>query len=162
MTNHITLRDPKPGDMGWIIHRHGVLYAQEYGWDLTYEAAVAAIVARFALKNDPACERGWIAEWDGAVVGSIFLVRQSDDVAKLRLLYVEPSARGHGLGKQLIATCLQFAREAGYKKVTLWTYRVLEAARHLYTAAGFELVEEEIHDAFGKNNLTSETWELEL
>lgn len=153
------LRTHQPGDMGWVVHRHGILYAQEYGWDEQFEALVAEIVAQFIKNFDPTRERCWIAELDGENVGSVFLVKASETTAKLRLLLVDPKARGLGIGSRLVEECIGFARRAGYRKITLWTNSVLLAARHIYQKAGFRLLHAEAHHSFG-HDLTGETWEI--
>src|SRR6267154_1495205 len=156
-----TIRPLKVGDIGWITHRQGILYSQEYGWDATYEALVAEILAGFVKNFDSAMERGWVAERAGGIIGSVFLVRASADVAKLRLLYVEPTARGLGLGRRLVQECIGFARTKGYKTLTLWTNDVLVSARRIYQGAGFQLTKEERHHSFGKD-LVGQTWDLAL
>ncbi|HEX6443710.1 MAG TPA: helix-turn-helix domain-containing GNAT family N-acetyltransferase [Streptosporangiales bacterium] len=191
----LRLRDLRPGDLGWVVARNGALYAQEYGWDQTYEALVASIVAEFGAHHDPERERGWVAELDGTPVGAVFCVSAhsaapgtpagahsatpgtpagahsaapgtpaegpGEDTAKLRLLLVEPSARGHGVGTALVDACLEFARRVGYRRMVLWTNDVLTAARRIYQRAGFELIEKESHRSFGKD-LVGETWARDL
>jgi DNA-binding MarR family transcriptional regulator/GNAT superfamily N-acetyltransferase len=156
-----TFRDLRPGDIGWVIHRHGALYAAEYGWDVTFEALVAKVCAEFVENFDPAKERAWIAELDGRIVGSVFLVKKTDEIAKLRLLYVEPDARGRGIGRRLAEECISHARAVGYRRMELWTNDVLTSARKIYQAVGFKLVQSEPHQSFGKD-LLGETWELGL
>jgi DNA-binding MarR family transcriptional regulator/N-acetylglutamate synthase-like GNAT family acetyltransferase len=155
------LHAPQPGDLGWVVHRHGALYAREYGYDDEFEGLVAQIVARFVQRYDAKRERCWIAERDGENIGCVFLVKKSPTVAQLRLLLVEPAARGSGLGTRLVGECVRFARQAGYQKLVLWTQSELAAARRLYEAAGFRLTSSERHHNFGKS-LVAEIWELVL
>ncbi len=162
-TGTLSIRtDLNPGDLGWVAHRHGVLYAREYGWNVQFEALVASIVAGFGEHHDPTSERCWFAEIDGRIVGTVFLVRNSETIGQLRLMLVEPEFRGRGIGTRLIQECLDFAREAGYRTVKLWTNSVLVDARRLYEKVGFRLVESEPYKAFGKDDLVSEFWEIEV
>ena len=155
------IRPPEAGDIGWIIHRQGVLYNQEYGWDEQFEALVGEIASRFVQNFDAKHERCWIAEREGEIIGSVFCAKKSATVAQLRLLYVEPSARGLGVGTRLVDECVAFARRAGYRKMTLWTNGVLHSARHIYQRAGFVKVAEKSHHSFG-HDLVSQTWQLAL
>ena len=158
----LTMRNElRPGDLGWIVHRHGRIYAEEFGWNTDFEALVAEIAGKIAQSFDPARERIWIAELDGRFAGCVFLVRNTAEQAKLRLLIVEPDARGHRIGKRLVDECIRFAREAGYRSITLWTNDVLTGARRIYANAGFTCVAAEPAPAFGQD-LVSETWELVL
>jgi DNA-binding MarR family transcriptional regulator/N-acetylglutamate synthase-like GNAT family acetyltransferase len=158
----VSLRRLRPGDVGWIIHRQAALYTQEYGWDWTYEGLASRILGAFVAEFDASREDGWVAERGGATVGSIFLMKSDDPrIAKLRLLYVEPSARGAGVGRKLVDTCVARARELGYRQLTLWTNDILVAARRIYQAAGFRLVSEEPHRSFG-HDLVGQTWTLDL
>ncbi len=157
----VKLRTHRPGDMGWVVEKHGALYAKEYGWNNHIEAITAEIVAAFLKNFDPKRERCWIAELDGDIVGSVFLVRDTDKVARIRLLMVDPAARGLGVGKRLTGECITFARQAGYRRITLWTHAVLKAARGIYQQAGFKLTKEWVHDDFGKPE-ASEIWDMDL
>jgi DNA-binding MarR family transcriptional regulator/GNAT superfamily N-acetyltransferase len=161
LAQQLTLRGHRPGDMGWVVQRHGEIYHQEYGWNEEFEALVAEITAEFVRKLDPTRERCWIAEHDGRRVGCIFLVAKDEATAKLRLLLVDPDARGLGVGRKLVAECVHFARAAGYRKIVLWTQETLTAARHLYTEAAFLKTAREPHRSFG-HDLIGETWEREL
>jgi GNAT superfamily N-acetyltransferase len=159
--SEIKLRAHRAGDMGWVVQAHGRLYAEERGWGAGFEALVAEIAGDFLRNFDPERERCWIAECDGEPVGSVFVVRESTAVAKLRLLLVEPKARGHGLGQRLVDECIAFSRAKGYRKLVLWTQSNLSAARRIYKAAGFKLVKKQRHQDFGVK-LNGEYWELEL
>ena len=157
----VTLRTHRPGDMGWVVQQHGALYAREFGWDISFEGLCAEIAAQFLKNFDPARERCWIAEIDGQQVGSVFLVKHTDEVAKIRLLLIDPAGRGLGIGKRLVDECIAFARSCGYRKITLWTQSMLLAARGIYQKAGFVHVATEPHHSFG-HDLIGDTWELTL
>ena len=157
----VILRDPIPGDLGWVIHRQAVIYTSEYGWDNSFEALVADIAARFIREFDPTRERCWIAERDGAVIGSIFLVHDTDETAKLRMLYVDAEARGLGVGRTLVTACIDHARACCYRRLRLWTFDILTAAARIYQQAGFQLIEETPEHSFG-HDLTAQIWELAL
>ena|ERR1700722_2423007 len=157
----VRLREPRPGDLGWVVERHGILYAREFGWGEGFEGLVAGIVADFARAADPAHERCWIASQAGRRLGCVFVARGDDTTARLRLLLVEAQARGLGLGRRLVAECLAFARAAGYRRMVLWTHQNLAAARHLYAEAGFLLTQSEPRHSFGRD-VVSEIWELDL
>lgn len=159
--DEIKLHSLRPGDIGWVIGRHGEIYYQEFGWNMEFEFLVGEIAVGFASKHDPEKERAWIAEARGIRLGCVFLVRETNDVAKLRILLVDPAARGLGLGNWLVKECIQAARKAGYKKLTLWTNSVLHSARKIYLSEGFRLVSEEPHHSFGKD-LIGQYWELDL
>ncbi len=161
MKASVILREPGPGDMGWVVQQHGAIYASEYGWNDEFEALVAGIVAGYIRKRQPQWERCWIAELDGQRVGSVFVVRKSKTVAQLRMLILTPLARGLGLGERLTDECLAFARAKGYKKMVLWTNSCLDAARHIYAKRGFQLVKSEPYRGFGQD-LVGETWTLTL
>ena len=155
------LREPRPGDLGWVVERHGALYAAEYGWDATFEALVAGIVAGFGARADTPSERAWIAEAGGTRAGSVLCTRHDETTAQLRLLLVEPAFRGHGLGRRLVDECLAFARSAGYTRIVLWTNDVLVDARRIYERAGFMLDEEDRHTSFG-HDLVGQMWSRRL
>jgi GNAT superfamily N-acetyltransferase len=157
----VTLRAPRPGDYGWIIRQHGLVYAAEYGWDISFEALVAGLVAEFGARHDAERERCWIAVLDGQPVGSIFCTRKDDETAKLRMLIVSEAARGCGVGALLVDTCMAFARSAGYRRMTLWTNDILTAARTLYAARGWVMTAAEPVTQFGQT-MVSETWEVAL
>jgi GNAT superfamily N-acetyltransferase len=151
----------QPGDLGWVVQAHGQVYASEYDWDNSFEALVGRIVAAYATEHDPAREAAWMAEVNGQRAGCVFCVAADEETAKLRILLVHPSARGHGLGTRLVDTCVDFARAAGYRRITLWTNDVLGSARRIYQAAGFKLVEQQQHTSFG-HNLVGQNWSLDL
>ncbi len=160
-TPTVTLRPPQPGDYGWVISRHGSVYAREYGWDVSFEALVADLVADFIRSHDPARERCWIADLGGEPVGSIFCTRKDDETAKLRMLILDPKARGLGVGALLVDACMGYARETGYRRMTLWTNDILIAARELYAGRGWVMTAAEPVHAFG-HDMVSETWEVSL
>jgi GNAT superfamily N-acetyltransferase len=162
MQQQVSLRDPQPGDMGWVVQQHGLLYAQEYGWNWEFEALVARIVAEFVEKFQPEWERCWIAEINGERVGSVFVVKVDEQTAKLRMLILTPKARGLGLGARLTDEAMAFARSKGYKKMVLWTNSILYAARGIYEKRGFRLIQSEPYQGFGRDDLVSETWALAL
>ncbi|MBX3610615.1 MAG: bifunctional helix-turn-helix transcriptional regulator/GNAT family N-acetyltransferase [Hydrogenophaga sp.] len=157
----VILREPVPGDMGWIVHRQARLYAEEYGWDWTFEGLVAEIAGRFVQQFQPGLERCWVAEREGSVIGAVFVVRADEHTAQLRMLYVDAAARGLGLGRRLVDECIRFAQAAGYRRMVLWTNDILTAARHIYEATGFVLEREERHQSFGKD-LNGQYWAREL
>ena len=157
----IVLREPRPGDLGWVVARHATLYAEEFGWGENFEGLCAQIVAEFVANHDARRERCWIAEMDGENVGSVFLVKDTDEIARLRLLMVDPAARGRGLGTRLTDECIRFAKTCGYRGITLWTHGVLTAARHVYSKAGFTLTSSEKRKSFGKA-VVSEIWDLKF
>ena len=157
----VDVREPEPGDLGWVVQRHGAIYADEYQWDIDFEALVARIVADYQRDFRPGRERAWIAELDSARAGCVFCCEREPEVAQLRILLVEPWARGHGIGSRLVSECIDFARSAGYTRMMLWTNDVLVSARRIYEAAGFELIEEENHHSFG-HDLVGQNWELRL
>lgn len=155
------LRDPEPGDFGWIVHRHGVLYTEEQNWDASFEGVVAEIIAQYLKNYNPKRERAWIAEHAGSVAGSIFVTEGDQNTAKLRLLYVEPSARGLGIGARLVSECIKFARQKGYNRLTLWTHSVQESAGKIYESQGFKMTNETEMDVFGQT-LKRQNWEIKL
>jgi GNAT superfamily N-acetyltransferase len=159
LSENVIFRPPQPGDLGWIIHRHGAVIAKEFGWDTRFEATIAEILGGYG--NHPGREQGWVAERSGTILGSVFLMPEDETTARLRVLYVEPQARGLGLGKQLVDRAIAFARAAGYRKIVLWTHSFQQAARSIYAAAGFRLTEQETTRSFGVD-VVSETWEIEL